>query len=860
MEQLDQKLFKNPRVNLSPTNGSIDGTFLHQDIVFQSIVKNSTPWHVYTENREFIESFVETLINYSPISINISDYWNKHTLSQVVIPLENDKEFIFKRLNPNKILYDETGKPKAFFPNAMLELQERQAEMFMAGIYKAAVNTKYDHTLKIGLNRLYNNLGIDMSKDGQMFNNVNDIFNKERFLPFKEFNLKKGKVIPFKHILKSAWDGELEGKLKDSGFFMEYEKIDTFKYKIDSVILPDVYESFVKPLCHPLGMNGDYKKVCLQEMSDNVFGKLVWRADAVTVRCSNPSDTSPLLPPPMQQVIKENPNYDPSRPVTDTNDPWITDKTTPRWWKCVQENKEKITKNQDIDTPNDPRNPIPNLPIATFDGFNLWEDIKNWDEGQGNILIDVQKGYGNYEYSGYRYTKYIFENGAYLIEYSCQNADGTYERIIEYYRFDNYDISIHKNVIAVESLLPRWAYEKFKVTNMVNGYLSGFDPNDPHNTTPLYTIKWFSLEDTQLQPQPTNTAGLDLGFWGPVPNGVTFPSQNETRIALLGQNWKPLDTLVIYSVMQKTYVERIERTNQNIVIDFQTYFEPLTLDDFDVWVNGIKKPGLGDSTARGFDYDFKTRTLSVNDTGEVSITALKRTQGTNIIVTSQQKTYLQNSTNNILVFEDGKLLSEKEVYIIPNYNGTTETLVDIQKPIQGLVEIYEYPHSVVVVNDRISPDFVAGSNNYEFSIDTKSDDALVFTQGKLLYPGIDDPNHNIFPDWYYTFRYEKNQWTLWNAHIDWTTDTNIINTIKRIIPVETLVARWVENRGCIVNTFNLRQEDNTSIREDFQIRVIDYQRNVINTIKDEWLQPIDDFNIVNEENNILNQHQPYRSL
>ncbi len=55
----------------------IEKSTYHSDEIFQMVVKNLTPVAIYNANAELFRGFVQTLVNYSPVSVNIIDYWNK---------------------------------------------------------------------------------------------------------------------------------------------------------------------------------------------------------------------------------------------------------------------------------------------------------------------------------------------------------------------------------------------------------------------------------------------------------------------------------------------------------------------------------------------------------------------------------------------------------------------------------------------------------------------------------------------------------------------------------------------------------------------------------------------------------------
>jgi len=473
-----KKLFNNPvNPNLTPPAGKTNGTYLHKDIVLDRIIHTLTPPPVWAENAELLMAFSQTLVNYSPISININDYWNKHELYNL-LEVSEDNTFemaVYNNINPFKKY---KGPQKAYFINATLHLREAIADVYMKNFYDQAVKSRTSYTLRRNLYNSFAQKNIETDdKDALLFTNINAIFSDENAIVYKEFNQKKGKAISFKYANKVVHDAKIEGVLGEDEFFSEYETLGVFDYKVTSSILPDVYNAFVKPLTHPLGFKNSYSKECRSEFTDTVLTKEIWTADEVSVRDKNISSTSPFDPPVMLLPWIKNdytkfvardqngdiiPQYNPSLPVSDgwtidssgnhnydvnnVNKPWIYDKTSIRGIKtppqpatavphenlvCVIPNDENIFTNNEITDANDPLNPLDTNPpyiLATKDGYGLDTGIADIDEGQGNILRKIETGYGDYEYSGFTFTKYIFENGAYVIIYECLQSDGKIKR------------------------------------------------------------------------------------------------------------------------------------------------------------------------------------------------------------------------------------------------------------------------------------------------------------------------------------------------------------------------------------------------------------------------------------------------
>ncbi|MCD6436184.1 MAG: hypothetical protein J7L15_07330 [Clostridiales bacterium] len=61
------------------------------DEIFQMVVKNLTPEVIFNANAELIQAFTQAVVNYSPISVNIIDYWNKSN---------NKYDYIYKPTPP----------------------------------------------------------------------------------------------------------------------------------------------------------------------------------------------------------------------------------------------------------------------------------------------------------------------------------------------------------------------------------------------------------------------------------------------------------------------------------------------------------------------------------------------------------------------------------------------------------------------------------------------------------------------------------------------------------------------------------------------------------------------------------------
>lgn len=966
------KLFNNPEFVKNPGAGDrqSDGTFLHEDQVFERIAQTHTPPTIWAQNKEFIKSTVQTITNFAPISINILDYWNKEELYAVCVP-NNPKEL--EKINRNKHIPE---PDKGFFINAILGLQEKMAEVYMNNFYTVALKTRNSHNLRTSLMHIFKRYDIDITKMDEkrlLFRNVNALFYEPRFLTNKEYNLKKGKSITFKYATLAAWEAKIEGALASDTFFCEYKDKGTFRYEVNSVILREVYDAFVKPLAHPLGMAGYYTKICKTDLSDKVMGLIVWTADAVTVRCRNESDTLPIPAPPMLLPYKHNPKYGPDVEVYGQNLPdtnWslidpeeymvdfegneneLSEQVTivtfleprkendririigdptgsadeyiftsndeqkvfkinqgypfkypnePKWvhdlpYPSAIPNDEHIKINENITDANHPNNPLPNIVFATWDGYKLDKLIKDIDEGQGNILQSIEHGYGTEEYSGYTFNKYIFRNGAYLIEYECQKESGEYERLIEYYRYDSFDMSIHQNTINVTK--PTTIYPIPRTTNIVNGILEDIDPADQD---PLSGLNPFGFDNVRisdpdnpdsidpngayLQPYgPYTNLGLDMGVWTPLPMGYpTSESSYVTINEIGGVEVLPHNLEPVAIQAYNTHIQREEAMLMPGVDYYETNI-PYVVginESYAVYVDGLRQfPEISIPDPQGgpdiivYPADFTLSVDSVTNKAtihftnlsygvhyidvvqevpEISVTypEVRDPDDPSIIIRPEQTNVISEGTH----YEAVKLTQEMvDNYKIPVNERTYNLSVfhnhllvpgwmyhkDVDSPSIVFRREYELNvddvlvfvwqpdpvktrHHQAKVDDKFRDDYfpVAQppledymSKKFYIQLEFFNDNVLLFTEGKLRRKAT------------YDITKAENEWTVPRTPIVWDVNTNIVNTLWRFIPIYTLVGRFIQTRGCKVNTFNLKETELPSIREDFLVKLICYNKNI----------------------------------
>ncbi len=821
-------LFNNPRSVVASLDGG-DGTYLHTDIVLQRIVEKLTPPTIYANNREMIDAFSQTLVNYSPVSINIMDFWNKRQLSNIVMPL---KDSDFDTITSDKIYIDETSK--GFFINSIKDLQERLAQTYLNNFYTTAYKVRNSHTLRQKLYQIFNSFGISVDEKNLLFNNINVLFKEERFITSKDYNMKKGKKVALTYAALSAHEAEIEGPLTAQAFFLDYEEIAPLQYSVESVLLPDVYNAFVKPLAHPLGLGLDYKKVCINELTDRVFNRIRKLSDGVTVKCTHPSDTLPTLPPPVLLPYIINPDY-----IDEETTPDIERRIPDLPYEAAVQNTENIYVDEVLTGPWDPanQNPTPEMYFASIDGFNLWEEIAEIDEGEGNTLEDIQYGYGDEEYAGMNYTKYIFANGAYLIEYTCILQDKSIQRIIEYYRFDLFNTSIHLNTVDKDETLPKWAYPELygKSINIVHGLI---DDIDTYPDGPLKAPHLFTLEDGT-----PDAGGYDVGVWGPL--GTGYPTTDVPRIIL--------NTAVSAGtvVNQVTTKDSLNYTNILATAGQTTFTISFSLDSVSVYVDGVKVRETVDYTISAGNVIFNAP-LSGGDWVNICSDPIGSLITDYTASSGQTEFNITPKARNVLIFKDG--------IKVPEYN-TTYTFLDIYGEVENNEENIVIETKVVFTNALTSEwiqiiENPIGTDEFSEVAASLEDTFNVITPAFRIQVYVDG------------IKLMENQYEYINDHeflipgsYSWPKNTNIITTEPQFTSVYSLVARFISTRECIINVYNLRDQQEISIREEFDIRTIRHQENIVH------INQTEDTNIIRTATkdgittaeNVVNKYQKTRT-
>ncbi len=873
-------LLRNPRE--VRRNAAGDATFLHQDMVFDKLVRKLTPERVYAQNAEIIQSFTRTVVNVSNISVNILDFWNKEPLQQFLEPLD---ESILEDM-PDYQTFDK-GISKGFWLRSMINIQDILCDMYLNNLYTTTNNTKHSYTLKIDLERLfkrYKMTGVD--KYQILFDNVNDLFTEDRFLVNKEYNMKKGKKIDFAYMTQAAWDAEIEGPLKSPGYDYEYfdwqndpsGAITTpLEYRIESVLLPQVFRNFVMPMAHPLGFGIDYIKVCKLDFEEDVFTKTRWRASAVTIKCTYPSDTSPI-PPPGHNMPKEiNPDWvayndtqyalDPDYDPYETYDARYPGRQTPPLkkhqsklpWPGYIPNTESIVQIPLLRGPWDPGSTTTEKVFATDTGFGLWEEI-SMDEGQGNILKDIEYGVGTEFYLGMNYTKYIFENNNYLIQYECQLEDGSMKREIEYFRYDIFDLSIYYNIIRSEPTPPS---PDDGTKNIINGFQ--IDPLDypmnkntemagPFTTEDAKT--WDALNQEWIVDDPIlekERTGYDNGVWG-LPIDTNGDGHFDSAAAVPATFWQqgPHYKVTRAGDLSTDDVCIDSSSGTYYSFDFiasagQTEFYYATSTSIDVYQDGLLLQDTNYIVSNTSDY------LSMPAmTGGEFINIFERRHdnymdytgvtGTVINFTPPDVSPNQSFSieDRVAIHKNGLLLNSSEFSIVNNTSPQVPKILNLEITFNTPLATSDWIHIYELEQERHQSFGVFGTG--EIPLIAPVFTSQVFIKG-LKIKSIDYHTDGVFV----------------NPVQTWDVDTNTYNADERFTDVYTLIGRWIEYRGCIINVYDLEKTTEQSITDELDIKRVVLQQNIIhrdkitgeiyNTFNDKAIQEdasIDNTNIVNK--------------
>ena len=430
-----------------------DSTYLYEDPVFKDVVEKITPHHIFVENKEFLEAFADTIVNFSPISLNIIDYWNKDIVDNAVVVPEDVNKYkelgIITGIQPFEFLEEYPDQPetqvdpyigagykgangfggsladnkgfidfynrtlvgdcanefkKRYYINSLIGIQDKLAYTHMNNFYTTTYSATQDHLIRQRLLYIMRRMGLNEN----FFSATNELFKDERFFSNKEYITKKGTASAVKYVGKAAYDAKIQGDDTLHGqYYLDVIEEAPFSYRVESNLLSIVYERFIKPLAHPIGMDYEFVSVCTDVFANKTEYPLIKINHKYDETVPNPNIRIECL---CYQVGEEtDPFPDPTVPMDCTI------------------------------------HPAPKI-FATVDGYGLWEGISE-DEGTGNIFERYEEGIsGETGFENQIFKKYIFQNKNYLISYTDTLPGHTYKNItIRYYRydskFDTYDLA-----------------------------------------------------------------------------------------------------------------------------------------------------------------------------------------------------------------------------------------------------------------------------------------------------------------------------------------------------------------------------------------------------------------------------------
>jgi len=453
-------------------------TGVSNDTVFEQVATGIAPKIISVENRAVIEAFADILSELSPVSVNNMDIFYK-------------------------------GDPSgSSHPNHIKGIQDGFAEMFLENFWSAIENAKNDYKLR---NRLQDILASFVDSEGnslltgdlEFFTNTDELYTMERFLAGKEFKLKKGTHAALEYAYKAIWQAEVEGPLRQ-----DY----SFNITADdcpSRFLEGFYINPIDDPIHPGVIIGTAR------ISDYVSGATVCNPFKYSIEGSMLTEFFLAVVKPLAHPVGFNYDFIKSNAI----------------------NFEDIYGSSIITRASSVR-----VYSLCPDG-NCAEPSEIVYAARGNVVSVSNSELRNTEtgkiYIGERagqsFTKYIFENGGYLISYTITSDTGIdYE--IEYYAnngdlipTDVFETYTHSSVLVINPSVPRLEIETTDTFDLV------FD-----NTTAPHEDALIELFDDTILPivglnmhiQSTTLAGSlpdEGGFIiGGVGVGYVFPGGDPT--------------------------------------------------------------------------------------------------------------------------------------------------------------------------------------------------------------------------------------------------------------------------------------------------------------------------------------------
>ncbi len=557
---------------------TIDNSIYQSDKIFQMIVKNLTPEVVYNANKELIDSFTQTLVNYSPISVNIIDYWNKSTDFNSAVYKPNNKPkkpaevykpeiacFSFYGSDPihkgfsnfpeyvtnipadqptgldpyttqepvfdsnGYPLLDQNGNPVTktvpnsgvfglcsnygnsltnqkdcgFYLNSIIGLQDKLAEIFMHNVYSIANKTKHNYVFRTRVQTTLEKAGI---KDAVILDNINELFTEDRYIINGTWREKKGTEVAMKYAATQAVLSHVQPKELNIPFKWDTITIDPMTYVIEGSVLPSVFETFIKPLAHPISYIYTYKMVCEENFTEYIMAKKYESASGIGVITLCDSNLDPCCNPLNELDAKDaagnyihpypnNPQYrgQTGRP------PYKGEET----FNCTKSSQSQygrtfvIALGSQCD-PGDCHNGVATKDCALWDKLDCEEGLRD----NPNVLKYTEQGISqDPNYYLWSYKKYVLENNNYLIEYQKPNTTTSpAEKVIEYWR--NGPIGYYPYAIWHDGWQASINIKDYKVwyeTELADTFEVSTTPGRPDVNNPYDGARWFGFNDDPNQ-------------------------------------------------------------------------------------------------------------------------------------------------------------------------------------------------------------------------------------------------------------------------------------------------------------------------------------------------------------------------
>jgi len=168
----------------------------------------------------------------------------------------------------------------------------------------------YDEFIKIYLNSinsvlhnskhneaLYNALKVNYSiakkniDDIKLSIDTTKLLTKDYIITNKDYKQAKGTPTAIEYIYNIVFNSGIQNNSfnDNSSGFQYYEGPNLFEYKVEGTMIDNVYETFVKPLTHPVGWAYTYQRIFYQAFTDyfNILFNYQFSENGFEVRCMN---------------------------------------------------------------------------------------------------------------------------------------------------------------------------------------------------------------------------------------------------------------------------------------------------------------------------------------------------------------------------------------------------------------------------------------------------------------------------------------------------------------------------------------------------------------------------------------------